>query len=838
MAKLNTLFLLVLTLVFGTCLTAKAQSLAEPRPQMNAAEIKLALKKLQVTGTAMYLAAHPDDENTRLIAYLAKGRLYRTAYLALTRGDGGQNLIGTEVRELLGVIRTQELLAARRTDGGQQFFTRANDFGYSKNTEETQQIWDKEKVKADMVWVIRKFQPDVIITRFSHNEFTKRNHGHHVTSAVFGAEISKLAADPTKYPEQLKYVKVWKPKRVVWNTYRHYMRFTGAKTKPDMSKYPKVDAGTYNVLLGKGYGEIAAESRSMHRSQGFGSAKRRGVQYEYFEHVDGDKVSGGQADLFEGIDVTWKRVKGGKKLIPILAKAYKEFDVQNPAKIIPTLTKAYKLMQKLPQSALVQAKLEELKNVIFQCAGVWYEALSPVYGVAAGDKVQLNVQIIKRSDYPVTLQKIDAVSAENNVSKVLKDNRLERIKLSVTIPANAQNSQPYWLHERADKGMFKVKEQILIGLPENKPAIPVKFTFKVGDLMLTDMAPVFHKWVIPQRGERYRALEITPPVTANIVNPVYLFTSQAQSIEVVVKAHTHNFVGKVALQLPKGWKSSPTSAEVNLKEKYQEQKISFKVTPPAQASEGVAKAIVTAGGKVYTYGLLTIDYPHIPIQTIFPVAKAKIAKLKIAKKGELIGYIMGAGDKVPESLRQIGYKVDLLKDADITAANLKKYDAVMVGIRAYNTKKRMKFHQKTLLDYVKSGGNMVVQYNTSRRTVTKQLGPYPLKLSRDRVTVEEAKMSFVAPKHPVLNTPNKLTAADFDHWVQERGLYFPNQWDEKYQPIFSCNDPGESPKKGSLLIAKYGKGYYAYTGLSFFRELPAGVAGAYRLLANILSLGK
>lgn len=837
MAKRNTLFLLVFTLMLGN-LSLKAQSLAEPRPQMNAAEIKLALKKLQVTGTAMYLAAHPDDENTRLIAYLAKGRLYRTAYLSLTRGDGGQNLIGTEVRELLGVIRTQELLAARRTDGGQQFFSRANDFGYSKNTQETQQIWDKEKVMADMVWVIRKFQPDVIITRFSHDEFTRRNHGHHVTSAVFGSQISKLAADPTKYPEQLKYVKVWKPKRVVWNTYRHYMRFTGSKKKPDMTKYPKVDAGEYNVLLGKGYGEIAAESRSMHRSQGFGSSKRRGVQYEYFEHVDGDKVASGQADLFDGIDVTWARVKGGEKLIPVLAKAYQEFDVKNPAKSIPALSKAYKMMQKLPQSPLVQAKLEELKNVIFQCAGLWYEAVSPVYGVAAGDKAKVNIQVIKRSDYPITLQKIDAGFAQSNAFKKLKNNRLERVKLELAIPANTQNSQPYWLHERPNKGMFKVKEQKLIGLPENKPAIPVKLTFKVGDLVLTDVTPVFHKWVIPQRGERYRALEITPPVTANIANPVYLFTNQAQKIEVLVKAHKNNLKGKVTLQLPKGWKSSPASVEINLKEKYQEQKVSFKITPPARASEGVAKAVVTVDGKTYAYGLRTIDYPHIPIQTIFPMAEAKVAKLKIEKKGELIGYIMGAGDKVPESLRQIGYKVELLKDADITTANLKKYDAVMVGVRAYNTNKRMKFHQKTLLEYVKNGGNMVVQYNTNRRLVTKELGPYPLTLSRDRVTVEEAKMNFIDAKHPVLNKPNKLTKADFDNWVQERGLYFPNKWDDKYQAVFICNDPSETPKKGSLLVTKYGKGYYAYTGLSFFRELPAGVVGAYRLLANILSLGK
>ena len=818
---------------------AKAQSLAGPRPQMNAAEIKLALKKLQVTGTAMYLAAHPDDENTRMISYLSKGRLLRTAYLALTRGDGGQNLIGTEVRELLGVIRTQELLAARRTDGGQQFFTRANDFGYSKNTEETQQIWDKDQVMADMVWVIRKFQPDVIINRFSHNEFTRRNHGHHVTSALFGTKVFTMAGDPTKFPEQLKYVKPWKPKRIVWNSYRQYFRFTGGKKKPDMTKYPRVDAGAYNILLGKGYGEIAAESRSMHRSQGFGSRKRRGKQVEYLELIDGTDMGNGKAgDLFAGIDVTWNRVKGGKKLIPILDKAYKEFDIENPSKIIPYLTKAYQVMQTLPKSALVEAKLEETKHLIFQCAGVWYEALSPAYSVAMGNGVNLNLQVIKRSDYPVTLQSINATYGQYEQAKALKNNEMESIEMNIKIPADAQNSQPYWLQERPDKGMFKVSDQRLIGLPENNPAIPVTFTFKVGTLTLTDVVPVFHKWVIPQNGERYRTLEITPPVTANIANPVYLFANNSQKVKVVVKAMRSNTKGKVTLDLPKGWTSKPASFEVDLKEKYQEQQFSFEVIPPRRASEGVLKAVVTIDGKKYMRGLVTIDYKHIPIQTIFPMAEAKIARLKIEKKGNLIGYIMGAGDKVPESLRQIGYRVDLLKDADITASNLKKYDAVMVGVRAYNTNKRMKFHQNTLLEYVKNGGNMVVQYNTNRRLVTKNLGPYPLTLSRDRVTVEEAKMDFLKPAHPVLNQPNKITQSDFEDWVQERGLYFPNKWDEKYDAIFACKDPGETSKKGSLLVAKYGKGYYVYTGLSFFRELPAGVVGAYRLMANILSLGK
>ena len=838
MKKYSKLLLLALALCI-TQIGVKAQSLAGPRPQMNAAEIKLALKKLQVTGTALYLAAHPDDENTRLIAYLANGRLLRTAYLSLTRGDGGQNLIGTEVRELLGVIRTQELLAARRTDGGQQFFTRANDFGYSKNTKETQQIWDKEKVMADIVWVIRKFQPDVIVTRFSHNEFTLGNHGHHVTSAIFGKKAFKLAGDPTKFPEQLKYVKPWQPKRIVWNSYRQYRRFTRGKGKVDMSKYPRVDAGAYNTLLGKGYGEIAAESRSMHRSQGFGSRKGRGEQIEYLELVNGGDMGNGKTgDLFTGIDITWNRIKGGKKLIPVLAKAYKEFDVENPTKIIPHLTKAYRMMQKLPKSALVDAKLKELKNVIFQCAGVWYEALSPAYSVASGDKVALNVQVIKRSDYPVTLEGIDATYAQKSAPKNLKNNKLERIKMELMIPATAQNSQPYWLQERPDKGMFKVNNQQLIGLPENRPAIPVTFTFRVGDLTLTDVAPIFHKWVIPQYGERYRTLEITPPATVNINNPVHLFSEWSQKINVVVKAMQANLQGKVSLDLPKGWKSKPAAFDVNLKEKYQEQKFSFEVIPPKNASEGTLKATINIGGKNYARGLVNIDYKHIPMQTIFPMAEAKIAKLQIKKKGSLIGYIMGAGDKVPESLRQIGYKVDLLKDADITASNLKKYDAVMVGIRAYNAKKRMKFHQNTLLEYVKNGGNMVVQYNTSRRVVTKKLGPYPLKLSRDRVTVEEAKMTFLNPDHPVLNTPNKITQNDFNNWVQERGLYFPNKWDDKYEAIFSANDPGETAKKGSLLVAKYGKGYYVYTGLSFFRELPAGVVGAYRLMANILSLGK
>ncbi|MGB0522754.1 MAG: PIG-L family deacetylase [Flammeovirgaceae bacterium] len=825
MIDIRKVFVYVLALMVPVQLFAQSK----PTPTMNAAEIKAALKKTQVLGTVLYMAAHPDDENTRFIAYAAKGLGLKTGYLSLTRGDGGQNLVGKEVRELLGVIRTQELLAARRTDGGQQFFTRANDFGYSKHPDETFNIWNREEVLADAVWTIRKFRPDVIVTRFSPNR-AGRTHGHHTASAILAIEAAKAAADKSQFPEQLKYVEVWAPKRVVWNTSQWFFRRTNEKY--DMTDWIKLDVGKYNPLLGVSYNEIASHSRTMHKSQGFGSRIMRGETIEYFSHLYGEKST---KDLFEGVDLTWNRVKGGAKVGKMLADISKSFDIENPAGSLPALTKALKTLRKMKKEAWAVSKAKELEEIILQCAGIWFENLNSDYYVVAGDSLQLSTNVIKRSNYPVTWKEIELPFQKIRLDSTLGFNKYKTYKTATVLPKDFAISQHYWLVEAASKGMYKVDDQQLIGKPENDFTLPLKATFEIDGLEIQAETPTFFKWTDPVKGELYRPLEVAPKVTANIDQTVMLFAKDdAQEVNVLLKGHQANLKGEVMLNCPEGWKVEPKAISFDLKEKYEERKLHFKLFPPNEQSVGEISASVVIGSNRFSQRLTTIEYDHIPTQTLFPQSSAKVVRLAIQRKGQKIGYIMGAGDAIPESLTQIGYQVDLLADKDITVENLAQYDAVIAGVRAYNTNKRMKFHQTALMEYVENGGNYIVQYNTSFRLATKDIGPYPLKLSRDRVTVEEAPITFLNEDHAILNYPNKITKTDFDGWVQERGLYFPSEWNEGYEAILACNDPGEDVKKGSLLVAHYGKGSFIYTGLSMFRELPAGVPGAYRLFVNMI----
>ncbi|WP_020532733.1 PIG-L family deacetylase [Flexithrix dorotheae] len=809
---------------------------AGPDPSKNSSEIKHALNKLQVLGSVLYVAAHPDDENTRMITYMANEKGMRTAYLSLTRGDGGQNLIGKEVREQMGLIRTQELLAARRTDGGEQFFSRANDFGYSKHPDETLTIWDKEKVLADAVWVIRKFKPDVIITRFSPYR-DGETHGHHTTSAKIALEAFSAAADPNRFPEQLEFVAPWQAKRILWNTSWWFFR---TQKNHDYSQYLKIDAGAYNTLLGKSYGEIAAESRSMHKSQGFGASKQRGSEIEYLGHLAGDSAA---TDLFEGIVTNWDRVDGSEKVKALIKKAIANYNIEKPSASLSTLLKAHAEITKLPaDNHYVNLKKQELEDLILQCAGIWADANSKVYSTSPGDSLFVTARIIKRSEAKVVLKEIDYQYTKIKNDSLLEFNKLVSVLDSFKIPTNLSYSQPYWLKETPLKGMFQVENQELIGLPENEPPLSVIYDLEIEsegiNREISLVTPVMYRWVDPADGEKYRPLAIAPPVTANIAEQVYIFANQeALPVNIVLKSNTQDIEGELTLDLPKGWKVSPDKIPFSFKEKFEELNTTFQVTPPVGQSIGKVKALVKIGDQILDYSLKIIDYPHIPVQTIFPKAEAKLAKLDIQIQGKKIGYIMGSGDAVPEALRQIGYTVDILSDEDINTDNLSQYDAVITGVRTYNTNSRMKFHQKYLMEYVEKGGNVIVQYNTSR-TLSMDLGPYPLKISRDRVTVEEAEVKLLNPNHEILNFPNKITEADFDGWVQERGLYFPNEWDNKYEAILSMNDPGEEAKSGSLLVTQYGEGNYIYTGLSFFRELPAGVPGAYRLLANLIGYGK
>ncbi len=827
----SNLFLL-LTLFY--CFSTQAQL---PKKPTNS-EIYQSIEKLNFLGSVLYVAAHPDDENTKLISHMANAVKARTAYLSLTRGDGGQNLVGTELSELLGVIRTQELLAARTIDGGEQLFTRANDFGYSKHPDETLAIWNEDEVLSDVVWAIRKFQPDIIINRFDHRS-PGTTHGHHTSSALLSMEAFDMASDKSKYPNQLKSVDVWQAKREFFNTsywfYGSQEKFDAADKTGQFS----VEVGDFYPALGLSNPEIAALSRSAHKSQGFGNTGTRGSETEYLELVKGDMPKD-KNNIFVGIDTSWNRVKNGKIIGDILKEVQDNYNFNNPSASIPKLIEAYKLVQKLDNKHWKTIKSEDLKNVIAACAGLYLEVAAASSTATPNSKMDLKLEAINRSAQNIKLISV-ALSDGTNLKKNtdLKFNQSERFKSQINIPSSAIYSAPYWLNNKGSLGMYKVDQQSLIGLPETPINITATFNISIDGETLSYTKPVVYKINDPVKGEVYKPFEIMPEVSSHISEPVIIFADEHQKdIQVIVKANRDNLEGFVQLSHPKDWSVYPEKQNVAILNKGQEQILVFTVFPPNNQSEGLLSSRVHIGNEVYSKKIVEIDYDHIPFQSVLLPNESKIVRLNIKKKGENIGYIEGAGDVVPESLRQIGYNVVIIKPEDINAKNLNRFDAIVVGIRAYNTIDALKFKQQQLFDFVEQGGNLIVQYNTNVGIVVDQLAPYPLELSRDRVTDETAKVKFLNPNHELLNYPNKITQKDFEGWVQERGLYFPNKWSKEFLPILSMHDKDETAKEGSILVAKYGKGHYIYTGLSFFREFPEGVAGAFRLFANMLSVGK
>lgn len=805
------------------------------------AEIHDAIKKLNFLGSALYVAAHPDDENTSMIAYLANEVKAETAYLSLTRGDGGQNLIGPELREQLGVIRTQELLAARRIDGGKQFFSRANDFGYSKNPDETLKIWNRNQILADVVWIIRKFQPDIIINRFSHDT-GRKTHGHHTSSAILSHEAFQLAGDPTVFPEQLKYVDVWQPTRQFFNTSWWFYGSRDKFAKADKSDMLSVDAGVYYPTKGKSNTEIAAESRSQHQCQGMGRSLSRGSQQEFLQLINGD-MPADKENIFDGINTTWSRVEGGMLVQRMMNSLNVKFDYDNPAASVPALLDTYKKIQDLPDGKWKTVKTEEIKDIIKACLGLFAEANADDYSATKGEDVELTMEFVNRSDVSVKLEKVqfNPMSVDTTLNLPLENNETFKFYKTVTIPQNAKVTNPYWLDEPSELGMYTVRDQMKRGLPETPRSLNMEYTITIDGVSIDYQTDIVYKSSDPVKGETYRPFEITPEVFVNLKDQVIIYANNDPKIvEVIVKSGKENISGKLTLAHPKGWKIIPENVDFSLELKGEEQVVKFELFPPNEQSEGKITPIASVNNQQYTKGLYLIDYDHIPLQTMALREEAKVVKIDLKKAGDRIGYIMGAGDAIPESLEQVGYSVDILEDAQISEENLADYDAIIIGIRAYNTNERMKFHQPKLMNYVKNGGTMIVQYNTAHRlkVPSDELGPYPFKLSRDRVSVEEAEVRLLAKKHPVLNTPNKITEKDFEGWVQERGLYFPNEWDEKYTAILSSNDPNEPPRDGGLLVTSYGKGHYIYSGYSWFRELPQGVPGAFRLFTNMISIGK
>ncbi|MBX2908806.1 MAG: PIG-L family deacetylase [Chitinophagales bacterium] len=803
-------------------------SISNAQPNSNSSNIFHQIQSLPVCGSVLYFAAHPDDENTRLISYLTNELHLRTGYLSLTRGDGGQNLIGNEQAEALGLIRTNELLQARKIDGAQQFFSRAFDFGFSKNPEETFQFWDKEKVLADAVWVIRNFQPDVIICRFPTTG--EGGHGHHTASAIIAEEAFKAAADPKQFPEQLKYVSTWQAKRLLWNTFNFGGRNT---TSPNQFK---INVGEYNALLGKSYGEIAAESRSKHSSQAFGTAKNRDNQFEFFKTILGDAP---KETLTDNVDITFNRF-GNSSLQDLASSIVSNYDFKNPSKSVSALVNLYtQIEQNKAMSKVWQhEKLEQIKQLIIECSGLYMEAICTKQFAAIDDTLKVTTNLVNRSNEKIVYKNFFAAGANILQDSVLPLNQTVTSSNVLLVNKTTDLSQPYWLKEPRTLGMFVVNNQTLIGKAINNPALSVPVTLNINGINFNFELPVQYKKVEPSKGEVYEPLYIVPPATANFSQEVFVTTAIKKEVSVTVKAFIKNASGTLELVLPAGWIADKNNEQFSLKNEGDEKVFKFTLQ---STSNKITDSIFTIGatlvvnGNKYNNSFTEIKYDHIPYLILLNASAAKLATINLKNTSLNVGYIAGAGDKIPQLLKETGVKVTELNSAEFHKIDLKKYDAIITGVRAYNTDAHLKNIYPELMRYVESGGKLLVQYNTSMNLLTNEIGPFPFTISRDRVTDENSEVKFTNPKDSLLNFPNKITENDFLHWIQERGLYFPANLDKQYKTVISMHDKGESALDNSIIYCNYGKGKFVYTGLSFFRELPAGVPGAFRLFSNLMA---
>ncbi|HET6995582.1 MAG TPA: PIG-L family deacetylase [Chitinophagaceae bacterium] len=808
-------------------------------PAWTSADMYLAIRKLNVLGSVLYVAAHPDDENTRLIAYFAKDRMVRAGYLSMTRGDGGQNLIGDEQGVELGLIRTQELMAARRVDGGEQFFTRAFDFGYSKSPAETFTKWDKEKILSDVVWVIRKFQPDVIITRFPTTG--EGGHGHHTASAILANEAFTAAADPTRFPEQLKYVQPWQAKRILFNSFNFgNVNLTG-------DNQFKFDVGGYNPLLGKSYGEIAAISRSNHKSQGFGSAGSRGEALEYFRTTGGSAPDG---DILDGVDLSWRRVTGGEAIEKIVDSLSSSFDLLHPEKSVPGLVRMYKAINLLPDGYWKNQKMKETLQLIEQCSGLFIDITTTEQYAVQTDSVRMNFVLNNRLGVNAQLKKVTIDAFDSLFNQPLLKNKNIFFSKTLLVPSSKPVTQPYWLMNRMEEGYFNVNDQQKIGQADVDPAYTVDVGVNIEGQDFHFARAVKYKFTDPVKGEIYWPLVVIPPYTLKIDPELDIqpFGGHYQKIFTSYKPNNPIVVSGSRMRGPRTDSFMLAKGGINTKE------ISMDIDPVT--NPGTTNGIVDIEHHIIEISdtffnkltgamlmdIRSIRYDHIPTVTYFKPAAVKIVNYTLKTYNKKIGYIIGAGDKVPEALEQMGYEVTLLTDKELSRNNLQQFDAIITGVRAYNTNEWMNKYYDKLMKYVNDGGNLIVQYNTSNNIgpVRAKMSPYNFNIGRlNRITDENAPVTLLKPNHPVFNFPNKITQDDFKGWIQERSIYHAVQWDTaKYETVIAMNDPGEKPEEGSLIIAKYGKGVFVYTGIVFFRELPAGVPGAYRLLANIIALNR
>ncbi|MNK70808.1 Mycothiol S-conjugate amidase [compost metagenome] len=741
----------------------------------------------------------------------------------------------------MGFIRTHELLEARKLDGAQQFFTRAIDFGFSKNTADTFKQWDENSITADVVWVIRKFRPDVIICRFPPT--AAAGHGQHAASAVVAEKAFKLAGDKKAFPDQLKYVNVWQPKRILWNTFRFGNNNTTAENQL------KVTVGQYDAQLGMGYGELAGLSRSLHKSQGAGTKSVAGIKTEYFSHVDGEAA---RATLFDGINKTWTK-EGNPEIDQSLDKIISTFNFNQPDQSLPNLLALRKKVISLKDSDFKKDKIKSLDNIILSCAGFMGEVVTNQAEAVAGENHNFRLNLISRAENSVILENVKWLDKSENVNRKLSKDSLITIQHQIQIPADATLTEPYWLAKPVkDAATFSVPDETLVGLPETESPLNVLLDLKIGSEKFEVKLPLSFKKLDPVRGDVVEPLRIIPALELKFAQPLYLVKENEDlnvSLNFKVNSDKQFNNGKVNLMFNGERFGGGDLKSIKGKDFTVDYIIPKAKLASIKSNQLQLEADFVADGITYNKKQVLIQYPHLPSLQYFAPATVAVMKGDIQMNVKKVGYVQGAGDFIPEFLRIAGIQVDVLKDEDFygnpdeSAGNsslhrLSQYDAIVFGVRANNTEKKLGRWMPFLWSYVKTGGNLVMQYNTNQDTTVDQLGMYNFSIANKRVTEENAEIKFLNPNHKLLNFPNKITADDFTGWVQERGAYFPVQWDKAYEPLFEMHDTGEEPLQGSTLYAKYGKGNFIYTPLAFFRQLPAGNVGAARLFLNFLSAQK
>ena len=876
------------------------QSDTRPLPEdLGAVHLAQLLTRLKTTARLMQVTAHPDDEDGGMLTLESRGKGVESELFTFTRGEGGQNKFGAESSDELGILRTLELLEADKYYGVEQRFSHVTDFGFSKTAEETFSKWHGHDIAlGDLVRAIRAFRPDVLIARFSGTP--RDGHGHHQASALLTIEAFRAAADPNKFPEQIKEgLLPWQAKKLyVGNPPR---MFQGGNIA-DEDYTVKLNIGEYSPLLGMSYTQFALEGLAHQTSQGTGGIRvPPGPRYTYYKLTDAapNKPTGmHEEDFFDGIDTSLvglaARLGSEESKFPFLQPALeslekhidaanKTFSLQDPSACAPELMAGVKeaaylirdARDKLPAQIradilpALYTKMQQLQEAANESLGIYFDLTvdppgpppGPSYfprmeqtlSIAIpGQTFTATARLYNRGKLALRGYDMQLEVPEGWKFSILKkdDRKLEpgemvSTQFQITVPENAPSTRPYWSRQNQEtETVYTIHDPARLTWPLSDYPLHAVADFTRDQTASRARAVAKIKFIDPTLGQSERPLMVGPPVSVLLTSPVVVAPVGQPSpaeIGVSVRSNVQNAVhAKLRLETPPGWKVEPSEISVDLDHDGDLNNYNFQVTPQ-NLHEGTYKVTAQAeyNGKQYAEGFKIITRPDLDSYPAYRPATENVQAVDVKLPPQLrVGYLMGAGDEIPSVLESVGLNVSMITPQELAAGDLSRFGTIIVGIRAYDTRTDVREHNRRLLDYVNNGGTLIVQYNQSIGLFNAgHYTPYPATAANLRVTVEEAPVEILAPEEQVFNWPNKITQKDFAGWVQERGLYFMGQWDPQFRPLLASNDPGEPQQKGGLLLAHYGKGIYIYSAYGFSRQLPAGVPGAIRLFVNLLSAG-